>query len=147
MATAICRGDTGRVSQENLEIVKGVFAAWNAGDMDAIREVLDPEVILRSLENWPEPGPQVGPDEVISQFEHVRDTWKSDTTDPISDFVDIADHVAVRWAWHTRGGHGPEMSIELTSVYTVRRGRVVMLEFFWDHAEALRTIGLGEPAT
>ena len=132
------------MSEENLELVKGVFAAWNAGDMDAYRAVLDPEVILRSLDNWPEQGPWVGPEAVMRQFEQVRDIWESDTVDPITDYVDIADHVVVRWAWHTTGGHGPEAGIELTSVYTVRRRKVVMLEFFWDHAEALRTIGLGE---
>jgi ketosteroid isomerase-like protein len=132
------------MSRQNLEIVKGVFAAWNAGDMAAYREVLDPEVILRSLQNWPEQGPWVGPDAAMRQFEHVRDTWDSDTVDPITEFVDIADQVVVRWAWHTTGGHGPDTGLELTSIYTVRRGKVVMIEFFWDHAEALEAVGLSE---
>jgi hypothetical protein len=32
----------------------------------------------------------------------------------------------------------------LTNVLTVRRGRIVFQEFFWDHAEALKTLGLSE---
>ena len=32
------------MSQENVEIVRAVFAAWNAGDMEAIRDRCDPEI-------------------------------------------------------------------------------------------------------
>jgi hypothetical protein len=34
--------------------------------------------------------------------------------------------------------------LELTGVHTVRRGRVVLLEYFWNHAEALEAVGLSE---
>jgi predicted lipid-binding transport protein (Tim44 family) len=36
------------MSQENVEIVRASFEAWNAGDMDALRELHDPDVILRT---------------------------------------------------------------------------------------------------
>jgi hypothetical protein len=32
----------------------------------------------------------------------------------------------------------------MTGVYTVRKGKIVFLEFFWDHAEALEAVGLSE---
>ena len=41
-------------------------------------------------------------------------------------------------------GQGPESNIELTNVFTVRNGRILHQEFFWDHAEALQTLGLAE---
>jgi ketosteroid isomerase-like protein len=44
------------MSQENVEVVKAGFEAWNAGDMEAVREQLDPGVILRHPEDWAEPG-------------------------------------------------------------------------------------------
>ena len=34
--------------------------------------------------------------------------------------------------------------MELTVVYTVRKGKIVFMEFFWDHAEALEAVGLSE---
>ena len=34
--------------------------------------------------------------------------------------------------------------MEVTGVYTVRKGKIVFFEFFWDHAEALETLGLSE---
>jgi hypothetical protein len=32
------------MSQENVEVVSAGTAAWNAGDMDAFRELYDPDV-------------------------------------------------------------------------------------------------------
>jgi ketosteroid isomerase-like protein len=131
------------MSQENVEIVRAVFAAWNAGDMDAVRELYDPEVIMRSVPDWPEPGPFVGRDAVMRQFEQQREAFDADDLAPISDFLDGADHVVVRLIW--RGaGHGPESTLEITSVYTVRQRKVLYQEFFWNHADALEAVGLSE---
>ena len=38
------------MSQENVEIVRAMFEAWNAGDMDAFREMYDPDAIMRPVE-------------------------------------------------------------------------------------------------
>ncbi|MGH2965139.1 MAG: nuclear transport factor 2 family protein [Solirubrobacterales bacterium] len=131
--------------QENVEIVRALFATWNAGDMDAHRELHDPTVIVRSPEGWPEPGPFVGREAVMHQWEQQRETWDADVVEPTSDFIDVADRVAVRFIW--RGtGHGPASNVELTAVYTVRKGLIFYEEFFWDHAEALETLGLSEQA-
>ena len=131
------------MSQENVELVRAAFEAWNAGDMDAFSEMYDPDAIVRMLEGWPEPGPFVGREAVMRWWEQVRETWDADTVEPISDFVDAGDRVAVRQVW--RGaGHGPDMNMEMTNVFMVRKGRIVYQEFFWDHAEALETLGLSE---
>ncbi len=50
------------MSQENVEIVRRAFEAWNAWDMGAFRELYDAEVILRTPKGWPEPGPFAGLD-------------------------------------------------------------------------------------
>ena len=131
------------MSQENVEVVQAAFEAWNAGEMDAWGELLAPDVIMRLPEGWPEPGPFVGREAVMRQLEQLRETWDTDTFELIGDFIDIGDRVAERFIW--RGaGYGPESSIEVTGVYTLRKGRMVAMEHFWDHAEALETLGLSE---
>jgi ketosteroid isomerase-like protein len=131
------------MSQENVEIVRAVFAAWNAGDMDAVRDLLNPDVVVRGPEGWPEPGPFVGREAVMREWEQLRETWDADALVPISDFLDGADHVVVRFIW--RGaGYGPEANLEMTTIYTVRQRKVLYQEFFWDHAEALEAVGLSE---
>jgi ketosteroid isomerase-like protein len=131
------------MSQENVEIVRKAFEAWNAGDMDAFREFYDPDIIVRPPEGWPEPGPFVGREAVMGQWEQLRETWDADEVEPIGDFIDAADRVVVRQAW--RGaGHGPSLNMEMTNVFMVRNGRIVYQEFFWDHTEALEAVGLSE---
>jgi ketosteroid isomerase-like protein len=131
------------MSEENVEIVRRAHEVWNAGDMDTLREMYDPGIIWRGPEGWPEPGPYAGREAVMGQVEQMRETWDTDSFELISELIDVGDRVAVRFIW--RGaGHGPEANIEATGVYTVRKGRIIGIEFFWDHAEALATLGLSE---
>jgi ketosteroid isomerase-like protein len=131
------------MSQQNVEVVRAFFEAWNAGDMDAVRELYDPEVIARTAEGWPERGPYVGRDVVMRWFTQLRETWDADTVVPDGDFIHAADHVAVKYLW--RGaGRGPDLEMRGTIVFTVRNGRILGHEFFWDHAEALEAVGLAE---
>ena len=44
------------VSDETVEITKRTFEAYNAGDMEALRELYDPDIVYRHLPDWPEPG-------------------------------------------------------------------------------------------
>ena len=47
----------------------------------------------------------------------------------------------MRQVWHGVG-RGAEAHLESTVVFTLRDGKMSYAEFFWDHAEALETIGL-----
>jgi ketosteroid isomerase-like protein len=133
------------MSQENVEVLQAVYEAWNAGNMDALRELYDPgAIIVRGLEGWPEGGdPSVGREAVIRVFEGLREAWDADTFETVGDLVDVGDRVVVRQVW--RGvGRGPESTMEFTVVYTFRTGKVFLMEYFWDHAEVLETLGLSE---
>jgi ketosteroid isomerase-like protein len=131
------------MSQENVEIVQAAFAAWNRGDMDALRELYHPDVIMLVTDNWPEPGPFVGRDAVMHQHERFREPYDSDWFEPITSARHIADRVVVKAIWHGVG-QGPETKLEWTVVYGVRSGTIRFLELFWDHAEALEAVGLSE---
>jgi ketosteroid isomerase-like protein len=132
------------MSQQNVELARAAFAAWNAGDMTAYRELCHPDVIGQGPADWPEPGPFVGRDAVMHQWEQQRETWgDADVAEPISEFIDAGDQVAVRHIWRATG-HGPEMSMEITVRYTFREGRIFRLDYFWDYAAVLATMGLSE---
>jgi ketosteroid isomerase-like protein len=131
------------MSQENVDVVRASFEAWNAGDMEAWSGFLAPDVIWRVEKNWPEQGPFIGREAVLRAVQQGRETWDTDTAEPIGEFFHAADRVAVRFVWHGHG-HGPESHMEMTCVYTVREGMISAFEFFWDHAEALKIAGLTE---
>ena len=131
------------MSQENVEIVRAAYDAYNARDMEAFRELYDPDaIIVRALDGWPEPGPFVGREAVVRGFEQLRATWDRDTLENVH-LIDAGDRIVGRATW--RGiGRGPEMNLEQTVVFTLRKGKIFLLEYFWDHAEALEAVGLSE---
>jgi len=60
------------MSQENVEVLRAFYKARDAGDMDGLRELHDPSVIMHHPSGWPEPGPEVGRDAVMRQFHRLR---------------------------------------------------------------------------
>jgi ketosteroid isomerase-like protein len=79
----------------------------------------------------------------MGEFRRLRGAWDADALEPIGDFIDAGDQVAVGYIWHG-AGHGPAAALELTVVVTVRNGRIVEIRYFWDHAEALEAAGVRE---
>ena len=131
------------MSQENVEVVRSVFVAVNAGDMEAVRETLDPDVVIgRELEGWPETGPFVGRDAVMRLFAQLREPWDTATLEPVG-IIDAGDRVVARQIAHGVG-RGPAFHAEFTTVSTVRNGRTVLIDYYWDHADALKAVGLAE---
>jgi uncharacterized protein len=128
------------MSQENVEMVRRGFEAWNAGDMRAYAELFDSDAVVRPPARWPEPGPFVGRD-AVRFLEQLRDAWDTDNVEPIGDFLDAGDRVVMRLAWSGQG-QGPAAVMEISVVLTIRNGKVLSFESFWDHAEALEAIGL-----
>ena len=126
-----------------MEIVRRWIEAWNAGDTDALSALIPPNVVWRVMPDWPEQGPFIGRDAVLLQARQLRESWDSDAVVPVGDLIDAGDQVVVRQIW--RGvGRGPESNMEMTCIYTVRGGRIIDFEFFWDHAQALKAVGLEE---
>jgi ketosteroid isomerase-like protein len=62
------------VSEQNAEVVRSLLETWNAREMDGFRQLYDPNVVVRAPEGWPEPGPFVGRDAIMRQFEQLRET-------------------------------------------------------------------------
>ena len=131
------------MSQENVEIVRGTIEAWNAGNMDALGDVYDPNIVVRYADGWPEGSkPNMGREVVMRQWEQQREPFDRDTLEEI-EVIDLGDRVVMRQMWRAVG-RGPDLNIEVTTVSTLRKGKMILLEFFWDHAEALEAAGLSE---
>jgi ketosteroid isomerase-like protein len=130
------------MSQENVEIVRASLEAWNERDIDAQRERYAEDVVTWPPKGWPEEGPFVGRDTVMAQWERMRGLWDEDQVEMLTDYIDAADRVAVRMTWRDRSGSRAETGS--TAIFTIREGRIRVAEFFWDHAEALETLGLSE---
>ena len=86
------------MSEENVEVVRRTFAAWNAGDMDALRELHDPDVIVRAPKGWPEPGPFVGREAFMRNRADAR-TWDAELELSATSLMPATGCGQVRLAW------------------------------------------------
>ena len=131
------------MSQENVDVIRAAYEAWNAGDTNAVRDLHHPDVIARYGAAWPEPGPFVGRDAVVRQIEELRETWDTSKAEAVTDFIDAGDRVVAEFVW--RGtGHGPAFDFRGAAVYTMRDGMIFEIEYFGNLAEALNAVGLSE---
>jgi ketosteroid isomerase-like protein len=118
------------VSQQNVEMIRRGYDAWNRGDVEAIVGVMDPQVQFRGHPRLPEPGPYVGREAVKRWFENARDAWETISVRPVA-FEDADDRVVVLVSIAGRGrGSGVEVQSGLDAhIWTIAEGLVV--SFRW----------------
>ena len=131
------------MSQENVEVVRRIFRAWEQGDF--------------SSAEWADPGIQfhlrAGPDEAVHHgveaMGHAWREWLSaweDFETEACEFIDLGDEVLVLSEFRGRGKTSG-MSIEAmagAALFSLRHGKVVRLGSYTDRSEALEAAGLSE---
>ena len=63
------------MSHENVEVVRAFFEAWNAGNTDAVVELLDADVDYFPSRKLPEARPCHGPEEVLRFIARYPGVW------------------------------------------------------------------------
>jgi ketosteroid isomerase-like protein len=130
------------MSQENVEIARQAIEAWNAGNMDRLGELYDPDAVYRTPSGWVG-GPWVGREAIIEQFRDLRDVWPEDSSFGSPEFLDAGDRVVVQVPFRSET-RGLPLTTEMNWVYAMRDGLIVILEFFNSRQEALEAAGLSE---
>jgi len=64
------------VSAADVELIRRGYRDWNRGDLEAVAELLDPEVIFSGLTNMPDRGPHHGRTAVRRWLEELGQTWE-----------------------------------------------------------------------
>ena len=133
------------MSEENAEVVRRGYEAFNRGDREAWLGTLDPNVELTipflELEGQ-------GPAHGYSGAERLWDTWRgtfSNASFEVDTIQELGDTMVVA-LWVRGRGVGSEVPIEQRSwhVVTWRDGRVFRLRAFLREAEALEAAGLSK---
>ena len=130
------------MSKENVELILATVSAYNAGDLDAWAEFLDPDIEAVPDASFPESSPLRGRDNYRTWTEDLargllNPRWET------TELLDLgADRVLHRGDWGGKGeASGIETHASLTGVFTVRDGVIARAEFYFDHDEALKTVG------
>jgi ketosteroid isomerase-like protein len=137
-------GDTGRaMSQENVEVVRALYAATHRGDWETAMEFYDPDVVL-DMVGMPESGRYCGRDALFAFYRRWFGTWDQLEIDP-ERFIDADDRVVVVIRLAGVGKRsGLPTSIRAADVITVRSGKIVHQAGYTDPAQAFEAAGLRE---
>jgi ketosteroid isomerase-like protein len=129
------------VSQQNLELVRRIYDAWNRDA--SVREFISEDVEYVNPRYAVEPGTRVG----RKSFAVVRDTYE-DFKIRVERLIDAGDEDVVVLARYTASGtaSGVPLEGEHGHVWTLRAGQAVRFRWFNSHAEALAATGLPESA-
>jgi ketosteroid isomerase-like protein len=132
------------MSHENVEIVRRSTELWNAGEVDALRELFHPDAVLHIPEGLPETGPFSGVDQVIEQYRRMGEDFSQHHLEH-TDTEGRGDCVIVRYCWSVRGDYsGIGGELRYTGVFRLRAGKIIEVRYCWDDAEALEAMGLSE---
>ncbi len=133
------------MSEENVEIVRRLYERWASGDLSG--DCFDPEVeFARIGAQTPDmEGRWFGLDEMSTAIrEYLRPL--SDLRIEAERIIDLSgDRVLVLSRQTARGKlSGVPIEHELGELFTLRDGKIVRYETYWDRAGALEAVGLSE---
>jgi ketosteroid isomerase-like protein len=138
------------MSQENVEVVRRGYEAWNSGDVETALALFDPEAeILLAKDAGAVWGLDLqdsyrGIDGFMRFLADFAEAWEDFRWEPAG-YRDAGDQVLVLIHLTARGrGSGIELDTDMAHLCNVRAGKVVRHETFMDRREALEAVGLSE---
>ncbi|HEX3277447.1 MAG TPA: nuclear transport factor 2 family protein [Thermoleophilaceae bacterium] len=134
------------MSQENVEVVRAAFAAWNAGELLDVLSRFDPQIVYHPRADEPDPSPHIGKDAYERLVYGFVDSF-SEVTFEVLELIDAGDRVITPTVLHAvlRGqGSGAGVRDTYVFVYKLRDGLVVEGWEYRTREEALEAVGLSE---
>ena len=131
------------MSQENVEIVKAWYDAFNRDDWDAMVKDAAPGLVVDfSRSVGPFPG-VFGLDQIRRLVEEFHETWESARLEP-HEFIEAGDLVVVPGTQHVKGRGGIEVVARGAYVWTIRNGAIERMVMYQSRQDALEDLGLSE---
>src|SRR2546423_7895380 len=134
------------MSQENVEIARAAFAAWNAGDrdMDAVFAHFHPALVYHPRADEPDPSPHIGREAFEGLALGFLEAFRNPEFD-VEELIDAGDLVIASTVMHGRGSaSGADVTDAYVFVYKLRDGLIVEGWEYRTRQEALEAVGLSE---
>ena len=135
------------MSEENVEVVRNAYEAWNRGDVSLKASVAELyAATVHPLPNAPDTQIRTGRDEILTLYMELREAWERIEIE-MEELVDADEYVVV--SLFLRGvmqGSTGEVDERFGVIYALREGKITEARFFPSFAEALEAAGLSEYA-
>jgi ketosteroid isomerase-like protein len=115
------------MSEDNVEIIRRAYAAFNRHDWDAVLEAADPNIEWHQITQFPDRNVYRGREDMRDRF------WKQQLVEQFGDFrieveefVDAGDHVVMLGHIVAHGSaSGAPISVRVVNVLEMRDGKVI----------------------
>lgn len=126
------------MSQDNVGVVKGMYGAFEQGDVLAVLAAMDHDIVWNEAENFPyaDRNPYVGPqaivDGVFGRLGSEWDYWNLD----IEEVLDAGDRVVALGRYQAKNkATGKEIDAQFVHVWTLSEGKVKGFQQYADTAQ------------
>lgn len=132
------------MSAENVAVIRGIYAAFTAGDVPGVLGAMSPDIVWHEAENFPyaDSNPYVGPEAVAGGvFARCVGEWDGFAVH-MDDLIDGGDRVVAlgRYAGAYKAT-GRAMNPQAVHVWTLRDGKAVAFQQHIDTLAVARATG------
>jgi ketosteroid isomerase-like protein len=131
------------VSQANVEVIRAMYEHWARGDFPSSFFDSDAELSRIGAQTPDMEGEWRGLGDLSRAFVEYLHAF-SDLRIEAEEIIDLDDERVLVLSRHTAQGKlsGAPINHELGDLFTLRAGKVVRHESYWDRAEAMNAVGL-----
>jgi uncharacterized protein len=131
------------VSQDNIELARRGYEAFNRGDIEGFLEFIHPDVELDEGQDLPDRGIYQKHEGFLANMQAWSDVFEELRFEP-EELIEVDDRLLVLVRVTGRGrGSGAEFDQRQAHVWTIRDSKGIRLEFYADRNEAEKATGLG----
>jgi ketosteroid isomerase-like protein len=134
------------MSQENVEIVRAAFSAFDRGDIDAVLQLCAEDIVITQPPELPDASAeQRGHRGVLQAFAIWPEQWEDYRVEILRIAAVPADRVIVNSRTRGRGRQsGVEVDMEFSYVFRIRDTRIREMRIFVREDDALEAAGLSK---
>lgn len=132
------------MSQENLDLIRAIYAAFAAGDIPGVVSRMAPDMEWNEAENFPyaDGNPYRGPDAILSGvFARLGSEWEGFAAVP-EEFLDAGETIVVLGRY---GGAckatGQSLDAQFAHVWRVKDGKAAQFQQYTDTLQAAQVTG------
>jgi ketosteroid isomerase-like protein len=132
------------MSQENVDLIRGIYGGFAAGDVGAVLGAMSPDIVWNEAENFPyaDGNPYVGPQAIAEGvFARCIGEWDGFAVS-VEEILDAGDTIVALGRY---GGSckatGKAMNPQLAHVWRVAGGKAVAFQQYVDTLQVARATG------
>jgi ketosteroid isomerase-like protein len=133
------------MSQENVEVARQVWRAYNNQGLEAALDYFAGDIVCEDFPELPDRATYEGKEGFRERYRHFTEIWGDFVMKPV-EFIDAGDDVVVAVIAMTGRGMGSDAPMDAAAVfvYEIRDGKIARDRPFTSRSQALEAAGLSE---